>query len=505
MRLAMILFVILLSACSGGGGTAPPAAPDPPVSTNSPPSIALTASSQLIDERQSLRIDASATTDPDGDVLSFELSLDGSSSASVLSRASGPVWTLETTKVDADEVVTATLRVSDGTTEVSEDVTFTIRKFDRSPISTIWAVPTQTYDVSDNGSAKLPEDVFFSGFKILHVLHRSATNTLSVLEFTFFNSIFRDPTLIPLDMPASASDFLMAERIQYASERSGFAVFSPETESIRVFKRESQQDVSDGGQFSIPGLCDASWAHISTDSDILQFPSLLIGTGNGLHAWLNDGRTIPLRDRSGTFSQSRIWRPSGRFCFAATGGIYYDEMAHEIELVLLDTFSDTEFPGPVSVSVPNGLRLVDIETGLSQIREEYIALLFAGETHNAPHQLTILYQSPNGAVDQLDIPLPAGIPASLTVGSIDTDFDEVEFSNFANKDDDIVIAVPDTPYAYVIRSEYSVEAGLTFAPLEFFHVGFDVLDTALIITDGTARWSLITNDGWTLRLHENTL
>ena len=74
-----------------------------------------------------------------------------------------------------------------------------------------------------------------------------------------------------------------------------------------------------------------------------------------------------------------------------------------------------------------------------------------------------------------------------------------------NRDTDIVIAVPETPYVYIITVEPDDLGGVTFGPLEFFEAGFDVKDIHVEVTDGTYRYSLITNDGYTLRLHESAL
>jgi len=506
MRYSVSLIAFLLVACSGGGGGTVADSPALPDSSNTAPSLSISASALSVDERQSLQIDASATSDPDGDQLTYDLSLNGSAFASVSALAEGPVWTLDTTQVDADEAITATITVSDGTNEVADEISFTVRAFDRTPLSTVWAPTTAAYQVSDNGSAKLSENRFYDGYLILHVLTKSPANTLSVLEFSFFNSLFRDPIEIALNLPASSRDTLLADRTSYATTRPGFAVFSTETNSLNTYKRENQDTVSDGGQLSIPGLCSAGWADITVDPDsITESASLVAGSDSALWAFLNDGAEISTRALSGTFSMSTVLFPTGDFCHPGPRGIYYNPSTRELNAYPVDGISISELPLPAFVSVPLGLSLVDIGSGQAQNRAEFIAMLFAGDAHDDAHQLSILYQASTGLLEQLDIPLPAGVPTSMLVESFDTDHDEVDFGISANLDDDIIIAVPDTPYVYVIRSEYSAEAGLSFAPIEYLETGFDVQEASLFYTDGTERLSLITNDGWTLRLFENTL
>lgn len=511
MKHTSLFATFLFAACSGGGGStsdtsAPPETGSTPISrTNTAPALSIALSNTSVFERQSISIDASDSNDADGDTLVYDLKLEPTAYAELGSASNGPVWTINTNDVDADTVIAATVSVSDDTDTVSQAVEFTITNYDRTPLKATWADISDTYEITANGSAKFSENRFYDGFKFTHLLRTNEANELEAVEFEFFNSKFDPPNVISLGLPGDSEASLLAHKIQFGSERAGFAVVSPGAETAKVIKRESRSAGSVGGRLTLPGLCSASWKYIVLTSEITERVSLFVGTDNGLWGWLNDGRAVNNRDVSGSFSASTIWNPSGNFCHPGEQGLYYNTGKRELDVWETGITDHPDLPMPMAVNAPLGLDVVDVRIGKGENHEPFIVLLFAGDTHDAPHQLSILYETLSGQIEQLDYALPAGIPTDLEVHSIDTNFIDMARGTTGNRDADIVIAVPETPYVYVIETQYSETEGISFGPLEFFEAGFGVRDVAIIVTDGTNQFSLLTTDGYTLNLHKSAL
>lgn len=511
MKYEFLISALLISACSGGSSSSteplPPAANgnDPSPQTNSAPDLRVTLSSAQVFEHQAITIDASATTDADGDSLNYALKLAETPYAAVGDSNVGPVWTIDTTDVDADALIKATVTASDGHDTVAMDVEFTVVNYDRSPLNKTWEEASDTYEISASGSAKFSEKRDYGGFKGAHLLRINESDLLEIVELTFFNNTFRDAVEIATDMPGDEDALFTTQTIQYRSEYPGFAVVSPSTETVKVIKRESRSEGSSGGSLTLPGLCSATWKFIARTREITERSSLFIGTNNGLWGWLNAGRAINKRELSGLFTDETVWDPSGNFCHPGELGLYYDPEKRELNVWRTAHITQPDLPMPIAVNAPIGLDIVDVRIGYSDTRDPFIVLLFAGKTHDAPHQLSIFYEALNGQIEQLDYELPPGIPKNLAVDSIDTNFIDMERGGWGNRDSDIVIAVPETPYVYIIETQSSDTEGLSFGPLEFFEAGFGVRDIALIVTDGTNRYSLLTTDGHTLKLHKSAL
>ena len=507
------VLALALAACSGGGGSesAPPPTPTPPTPTsNTAPVLSITVSASSVDEGQPITIDASGTVDADGDPLSYSLELDDPALATLTSADTGPVWVLQTSTVDATESFNVKISVSDGSETVSEDVALKINDFSRTPFNTDWGPRYDTYDLSETGDAKLAQTrfqdgFFFGSFKTLHALRTTSAGILEIVEFDFFNSRFDPPRIFATGASASADSQLVTADFQYPGDLPGFATYSADSSTAHIYRRDSRDEISSAGKFSVPDLCAAHWAYVDTGGGITLLQSLLVGTENGLWAWLNDGRTIQTRDQSGSFSETRVWDSSRRYCHRARGNVYYDDQRGDFHFAITGSVADSKLPRPLSFPPPPNLTFVDMGIGKDQSGEEFVVLLFAGDTHAAAHQLVILSPDTNGLIQANTVTLPNGIPADLVVTSIDSDARDLARGGDGNTDSDIVIAVPETPYVYVIRSEFSVEKGLTFTPIEFFEVGFGVDDITISVTDGTNHEDLITNDGRRLQLFRSTV
>lgn len=510
---SICVLALAVAACSGGGGSesAPPPIPTPPATTsNTAPVLSITVSASSVDEGQPITIDASGTVDADGDPLSYSLELDDPALATLAGSDMGPVWALQTSLVDATTRLNAKISVSDGSETVSEEVALTIENFSRTPVNSDWGQRYDSYDLSETGGATLAQTRFQDGFyfgggKTLHALRPTPAGMIEIVEFDFFNSRFDPPTVFPTGALASADSKLVPADFQYPGDLPGFAIYSADSSTAHIYRRDSRDEISSAGEFSVPDLCAAHWDYLDTGNGITLIQSLLVGTENGLWAWLNDGRTLQTRDQSGNFSETQLWDSSGRYCHRARGNVYYDEERGDFHFAITGSIADSKLPRPLSYSPPPDLKLIDVEIGKDRSGEEFVVLLFAGDAHSAAHQLVILSPDTNGQIEANTVTLPSGIPTDLVVTSIDSDARDLARGGDGNTDSDIVIAVPETPYVYVIRSEHTDQDGLTFDPIEFFEVGFGVHEITIAVTDGTNREDLITNDGRRLQLFRSTL
>lgn len=224
MRLLFFFAALLLSSCSGGGSSesdspVPPASgSEPPSTANTAPDLRLTLSSSQVFERQTISIDASTTTDTDDDPLTYALELGETPFAAIGSSTEGPVWTLDTTEIDEDTIVEATVSVSDGFETVTKTMEFTIANYNRTPLNATWEYVSDTYEVSANGSAKFSENRYYEGFKGAHLLRTNNADQLEAVEFSCFNSTFGQPVEIAIGMPGDEAASLITKNIQFQSE-----------------------------------------------------------------------------------------------------------------------------------------------------------------------------------------------------------------------------------------------------------------------------------------------
>lgn len=471
------------------------------------PVLSVSVPTLSVDEGQTLTFDASASIDPFGDTLTFEVELVATEFAELQSDASDPIWTLISHQVDQDETVWVRVSATNRLETVTEEFEVAIENYDRTPISADWnSVAEDSFLASDTGGLKLtqrpyPDNFYFLHNRMLHALRTGESGNLEVLEFDFqANPALDAPRIIELGAPIGADPELNAAKLPYTEDAPSFAVHSAQSETAQIYTRDTLNSVFLGGNLSLPGLCNLYWQKLFSAP-----PSwgLVVGAETALWTWLDDERNSPIIGQSGMFSDSQIRSPTGRYCHSGRGNVFYDEVRGEFDFATFENAENSTFPRPVSMALPNDLFLVDMDVGIDAREEEFIALLFAADAHDGPHQLTLLSQSPSGLVVQQDIALPAGIPADMVVGSVDTDPPAFFRQKEANIDSDIVIAVPDTPYVYVIRTDYSELDGLTVAPIEYFEVGFGIDEITLAITQLNHKHSLITNDGQTLRRYIN--
>ena len=518
--LASAVLALGISACGGGGGGtgAPPVQsppPPPPVSppppppppANTAPSISAIADKPAVDEGQPFAIDASGTTDVDGDSISFTISqIDGP--ALTLASEGGGLFRYDAPKVDADTQLVFEVSASDGTETSTDTVDVTIRNYARLPASTAWG--SELSRASLGGAVRT-----IAGDSSYGTIFSLNARFLIVSESPAGSLEFR--RMVPENdgaLTVPVPDLIFAPDEQIAPAKFTFADFNLDTRDDLAVLSVSDSHVTiykfeDGasGNDVVPGACAIGAARVGDDRPIgavNEYPGLLVGTeGNGLTAVLNDGNPRDFGERTanaGTFSQTQRLTTSGTAC-ALTRQIDLDEQdGYEIyaydpvrqELVGYGepvTWGATpKVTVPVRLPAP-GMDLVDIDAGIGNNGEQLIAAVFSDGTHEGHHAL-LIFQSVGGVITQKTVMLPNGVPTDMIFTNIDDgpgpgiDFDF---------DSDIVITVPDTPYVYVFEnlSSTSAPGAVNFADIAFYEVGFGVRTVAIGIANNTTGFDMI--------------
>ncbi len=142
--LAMPQLDIAAGAISDRSGNAIAASPDNPVTVvlhaNRAP-VADAGPDQAVDERTVVTLDGSASSDPEGDQISYSWT---APSDITLSNASAASPTFTAPEVASDTDYTITLNVTDGTLSDTDTVTITVRHVNRAPVAD--AGPDQAVD-----------------------------------------------------------------------------------------------------------------------------------------------------------------------------------------------------------------------------------------------------------------------------------------------------------------------------------------------------------------------
>ena len=402
--------------------------------------------------------------------------------------------------------------MSDGTDTVSETFDVTIANYNRMPLFEGWQGAVDTYTGETEHSRKLPYDVGLSGTVSLNTFARTGENSAVIEYFPLIKEDgFGTPVIREIDAPSPGEIEFFELQFDWTWDRfaSDYVVLSKADGRIQTYAGVSDDLVTKTGDMTVPGACHIAASNVVDVAN--PEPDLLVSTDNGLHALLNGSNlreTSAQNRRWGEFFQSTILATSGDYClydktwFALPHlyGAYYDRIRNEIIPLNNSLEPSAEFGTPITVTAPLGLRVVDFQSGTNLDGNLFYAILFAGETHESAHQLTIVQVPIDGTITQTDVALPSGIPSRLHVRRDG----KIGDGNHLSDDTDIVIMVPDTPYIYVLENLSTPEGGTGFGPVQFFEVGFGVEDIDFIYRSFDSVYKyyhLVTNDGDTLTLY----
>lgn len=520
LRISYLLACFAIVACSSGGDsetpppdpigpddpvpTPPPTTPPPP-SSNTPPVASIEVSASSVDERQSFTIDARSSYDDDGDTLTYSIDLGSLPHEQIETSNNGRVWTITTSEVDETETYIVDVTVSDGQADYTVSTQIDVKNYARTPLNEVWGPVSHEFAIANDGSARFSENGRDADFQTGHASRRTNDGDLEIIEFNFSGS-FDNHRVIPLDSDLTDDITFITGKLQRSDDPVSFAILSKEESTVQIFERETNQTARPAGSTTFPGICSMQWVYLRLSDSFVFSPSLYIGTNNGLWTFLNEIARDTLFSSDELFQFVEVAESAGDYCNATNYASFFDGDANELIVLDTETYGSPNFPQSTIVDVPEGLSFVAMIDGKIKFDVKYYALLFAGETHDSAHRLTILHETPGGQIEQIDYDLPSGIPTDLVVQSIDTNFFDLQYGRGeGNRDMDIVIAVPETPYVYVVTVEADEDGALTFSPIEFFEVGFGIKDIMVTVTDGTNRYSLLTNDGDMLRMHESAL
>tara|TARA_R110000868_G_scaffold396068_1_gene668115 strand:+ start:170 stop:1663 length:1494 start_codon:yes stop_codon:yes gene_type:complete len=409
--LAAALGLIVQTACSGGGGSPslPPSSPSAP--SNGAPVVSISADVTAADEGRPFTLDASGSTDPDGDALSFTWTQ--TSGQAVEIREEGVRATITAPDVSQDGEIVIQVAVSDGTATTSKTISLTVQNIVLTPAQARLTEPLKTVQF-----AQRPVEVevvsAHGNFAALKGLFTGSDGTDAIYYSSDENGTYT-PTF---------TTHLTDEQIGLAN--SAYSDFIIENSLMNAYSLEGSGDIflvglvdPDKGtevlsQFNVPNVC--SITELGRD--------LVVGKRGGGLSYYSNSRIEP-GGRRGAFAETQVLSED-EYCLLASGieekTYAFNSTTRMIEVWTRDQNTATlEISHQLDPELPANLHGVKLDhvyflnQTFSNFHEAVMLLVTSGE-HDGDHRL-IVFHNPlrlGGAYTKTEVKWPKGIPNDFT-------------------------------------------------------------------------------------------
>lgn len=463
---------IVLTACGGGGssggGTGGTPGGGSGGNTNSAPVISIQLSSASGNEGTEITIDASGTTDADGDTLSFTWSQISGPTVDLANAGNQNTITITLPDVNSDSEVVIGLSVSDGTASASQNSTIQVLDTSQSP--TVGFTFTKVQDVT---TSTRPEHLYMHGsdgiaFSWDALFFTKSPDQAGQLGVTYLEDTgtggFIETSAVPIsrefDRPAALT---MNEggRIGHRFEDS-FSSFGVIAESENLVEFYNLEPIGRGATLLSVDIDSPCALASDTFNGIPDpFARLYIGQRNGGLSIIrfdrdpNDGSPVPIIDQNFGATSSN--------CAIAQASIPLDSSSFSTEpfsphIITVDVDAKTatvylsrfttqwEFVEGSTVNLDLGsnsanLEFIDYDViGSLNEPSRGLVAIFSDKQNDGDHKLVVLGLNADAEIIQQIHSWPLGVPTDVNyhfVGGSDPDH--------------LVITTPDMPEAVVFQ------------------------------------------------------
>lgn len=478
-----------LTACGGGGGgstatpSPPVASPPPPPPANVAPDVHYTTSSTSPDEGQPFWIDASGSTDADGDALTISLSqVSGPSLGSVPLDGTEPsgegIFAFRAPEVDQDTVLEFEISVSDGEDTSTGTVAITamnivlepevaalgdvLASFDGLNVpqgTDFYSLPVGNQEAGVIGIQKAES----GAPEVFRFVNDYVSGAFSPLETTVFERSTPEDEVVVRGLYLDLAAFGL--NLVVGLDKGG----------VYVMRIDSVDEPNK--------LVVADWLNIAETCAIVSIPpalnnqrrDLLLGTkGAGLRVFSSQPFDVePGESIVDIFDlePGPVIEPVGDFCFLGAeethqdGKAYaYDASHQQIRSWSFPPGMDPQILTPIDVELPEDLTLVDVTLDAGYDRAGIVAsFLMTDGQHDGQHKL-IIYASDflTDSVRRTEFSWSKGIPSDIERFQYPTTSGPFPYA--------FAISLETAPYLIIVKQggdpAYG-DSGPTFGPLTY--------------------------------------
>lgn len=493
------LAVLGLSACGGGGGGGDggsSGSPAPAPSGNQPPTARAVASQASVPEGQPFTLDASTSTDAEGQTLTFAWSQVSGPSVTIASPNQARIE-LRAAEVSATASAVFRVSVSDGTSTRTADATVSFSNIAQTPVATSPFVqvadiavperPVQFFEL-DNGELFLMTEATRGG----PVQVWDVTQTVTPNQVTFtLTSLLTNRIARPF-----ASLVVRSSQLPRTLFGSTQLFIAEETLNRVVFLGVGQDGILRGGGLTLAVSQPCSLEEIFA----LSNRPVTVGSRNqGLSlialdsniTGINPGDVVRQLGGANTICAHADMRDAsiGAIQFADSNQfrqlddiLVYNETTRQIERYTQigpSTIDGAQY-GLAQAASPqlNTTTELRFVTGKAVsaffASRSALALLFTDGQHQGTHRLLLAGLDQNRNIVQYTYSWPIGVPTDVTNWNFDGD-------SFPN----VIVIAPDSPQLIVFTTSDAQEI-LPLAGPRFYDVGLGAagIDTTMLGSDG---------------------